>query len=172
MCTDGAPAMVGKNLGFVGQLKQHNINVLSFHCIIHQEALAAKSIHLKDTMNTVTKCVNLIRGGHNSLTHRQFKSFLEEVDAHYSDLTMYTEVRWLSRGKCLDRFFELRKEVTMFLENSKKGEPYVSGLKTTAFLKSLAFLCDTTNLINMLNLKLPGKNKNVFELTGARRKFF
>lgn len=49
-------------------------------------------------MKTVTKIVNIIKGGHNALNHRKFKLFLEEINAEYTDLVMFTEVRWLSRG--------------------------------------------------------------------------
>lgn len=68
VCTDGAPAMLGYKSGFVGQLKNNGISVASYHCIIHQESLCSKSIGLSDTMSTVVKIVNKLRGGHNSLT--------------------------------------------------------------------------------------------------------
>lgn len=43
VCTDGAPSMVGKNKGFVALLREHeNRPILSFHCIVHQEALCAQ----------------------------------------------------------------------------------------------------------------------------------
>ena len=47
--TDGAPAMVGKNKGFVTLLEKTLIelgnqnNLIKLHCIIHQEALCAKN---------------------------------------------------------------------------------------------------------------------------------
>lgn len=43
VCTDGAPCMVGKNKGFVVLLREHEKRpILSFHCILHQEALCAQ----------------------------------------------------------------------------------------------------------------------------------
>lgn len=40
VCTDGALYMVGKNRGFVALLREHEKRrILSFHCILHQEAL-------------------------------------------------------------------------------------------------------------------------------------
>lgn len=113
VATDRAPAMVGKKEGFVGQLIQRNIDAIPIHCIIHQQALCGKALKMDSTMKTVSKIINSIRGGHNSLTHRKFKKFLEEVDAEYGDLIMYTEVRWLSRGKSLIVF-------------SSRGSAYIS----------------------------------------------
>lgn len=75
--TDGAPAMVGKDRGFVKLLENHiGRKLLNFHCIIHQESLVAKisSQRLIPVMNTVVKIVNFIVS-RSSLTHRQFKSF-------------------------------------------------------------------------------------------------
>lgn len=168
VCTDGAPAMKGIGVGFVGQLQKNGINVPNFHCIIHQEALCAKSVQLSDTMTTVTKIVNKIRGGHASLTHRQFKAFLEEFDTAYADLKLYCEVRWLSRGECLLRFFMLRKEVLEFLKDHvKNSEKLQSLMNRTDFLPKLAFLTDITQLLNTLNKKLQTKGQLIFEMVSA-----
>jgi len=109
VCTDGCPSMLGRNIGFVQLLKKHleNDNLLSFHCIIHQENLAARvSIPEVDlVMKSVIKIVNYIRA--NELNHRKFKSILEEMNGDYSDVILHTSVRWLSRGKVLQRFFTL-----------------------------------------------------------------
>lgn len=70
VATDGAPAMVGKKDGFVGKFIQRQIDVIPVHCFIHQQALCGKAIKLEETMKIVTKIINTIRGGHNSLSHR------------------------------------------------------------------------------------------------------
>ena len=36
ICTDGAPAMLGKKSGFTALVKKVNPNVISSHCILHQ----------------------------------------------------------------------------------------------------------------------------------------
>ena len=62
ICTDGAPAMVGKRNGFVALLKKYMNNenltheVIAYHCIIHQENLCAKMLEKNCTvLKTVTK---------------------------------------------------------------------------------------------------------------------
>jgi hypothetical protein len=57
---------------------------------------------------TVVKVTNLIRDGKKSRSHRKFRALLEEMDAIHGDLLLHSEVRWLSAGNCLERFFALR----------------------------------------------------------------
>ena len=115
---DGAPAMVGMRKGFVSLLEKHikeagfQNQIIKIHCIIHQEALCAKYLEMKEVMNVVVKVVNLILS--KGLKHRQFQQLLLEVDSQYSDLLYFCEVRWLSRGKMLERFFELLNEINTF----------------------------------------------------------
>ncbi|XP_067950224.1 protein FAM200C-like [Watersipora subatra] len=44
VCTDGAPAMVGCRAGFAQLVKEKNPLVVSTHCFIHRQALAAKTL--------------------------------------------------------------------------------------------------------------------------------
>lgn len=60
---------------------------------------------MKHVMDVVIKCVNGIRS--KSLKHRQFRKLLKDLGEEYEDLPYYTEVRWLSRGKMLRRFFDV-----------------------------------------------------------------
>ncbi|PNF24552.1 hypothetical protein B7P43_G05386 [Cryptotermes secundus] len=165
--TDGAKSMTGTISGFVGFLRQNQITVPTLHCIIHQEALCAKSIKLSTTMATVTKITNLIRGGNRSLTHRKFLTLLEEMDSAYGDLLLHTEVRWLSRGKCLVRFFELRHEIATFLrEEVTNSAELQNDLEDVEFLRNLAFLTDITQHLNVLNLQLQGKKQTICQMVG------
>ena len=56
-------------------------------------------------MSTVVKIINFILA--RGLNHRQFKSLLEEMNAQYQDVMYFCEVRWLSRGAMLERFYDL-----------------------------------------------------------------
>jgi len=70
--TNGAIAMVGKKIGFVGLLRKFNVNVPALHCIIHQEALCGNIVKPDGVMNIVFKVTNLIRGGNRNLNHCNF----------------------------------------------------------------------------------------------------
>lgn len=163
ICTDGAKNMTGRDTGLVGRLRRNNINAPAFQCIIHQQALFSKELNKIQAMNTAVRVINKIKGGHHALTHRQFKEFLEELGTDHGDLCMYTEVRWLSRGKSLERFYNLREEVEWFLEQNNETE-LADKIKSIDFISELAFLCDVTLFINELNLAMQGQNKNIFDL--------
>uniref|UniRef100_A0A3P9NQ97 DUF4371 domain-containing protein n=1 Tax=Poecilia reticulata TaxID=8081 RepID=A0A3P9NQ97_POERE len=144
--TDGAPAMTGKRKGMASLVcaKESGGEAVRMHCIIHQEALCAKTVQLGDVMNTVIKTVNIIRA--KGLYHREFQAFLSDP-AH-------SDVRWLSRGSVLQRFYLLRSEIDRFLK--EKDRP-LHELSDPLWLADLAFLVDLTHHLNTLNKNLQGK---------------
>ncbi|XP_046683452.1 general transcription factor II-I repeat domain-containing protein 2A-like [Homalodisca vitripennis] len=123
------------------------------HCIIHQQALCGKNLEISEVMEIVVKTVNYIRSSFQK--HRQFKAFLSEIDSNYPDVPYHCEVRWLSRGKVLQRFFELHEAIDIFMIEQGRQEPVLSN---PVWLWKLAFLVDITVHINCLNLKLQGPN--------------
>ncbi|CAH1995016.1 unnamed protein product [Acanthoscelides obtectus] len=153
---DGAGAMTGTAIGFAGLLKQNSINCPMVHCIVHQESLCGKSLRQINVMKVAVKITNIGRGGNRALTQRKLREFLAEVDATYGDLLLNTDVRWLSAGKCLQRFFALRKEIPIFLKNEVKSDTteLENQMADAQFLADLAFLIDMTFHFNELNLKL------------------
>lgn len=165
MATDGAPAMISQNVGVVGLTKKKlnslgtGINFVSIHCILHQEALCGKSIKMKEVMDIVVKTINFIRS--RGLNHRQFISFLADMDSEFGEILYHTEVRWLSRGNVLKRFFALRNEIAEFMKMKNKPIPL---LTDSTFLCDLAFLTDITDQLNALNLKLQGKNQIITQM--------
>ncbi|XP_012554783.2 general transcription factor II-I repeat domain-containing protein 2 [Hydra vulgaris] len=97
--TDGASSMKGKNNGFVALFKKSiKHNILSYHCIIHQEQLCAKVLEMKEVMEIVIQTVNFIRS--RGLNHRQFKQLLEDCGSEAED------------------FLKIKDKDTSFLENN------------------------------------------------------
>lgn len=166
VCTDGAPSMVGSRKGFIGILKERatamnvqECDLIILHCIIHQQNLCSKSIRLKNVMDVVVNTINFIRS--RGLNHRQFKAFLDELSSEHDDVTYYCEVRWLSKGKMLKRFYDLRKEIADFMEMKEKTLPQICD---PTWLCDLAFLVDITGHLNDLNLKLQKQGQLVNQL--------
>ena len=91
--------------------KKDQANCVALHCIIHQEALCRKVLKMMNVMQNVIKMVNIIKNGHKAQRHRRFVGFLRELGTEFSDLPLYTSIRWLSAGKILKHFFGLRKEI-------------------------------------------------------------
>ncbi|KAJ4928903.1 hypothetical protein JOQ06_004525 [Pogonophryne albipinna] len=164
--TDGAPAMAGKNRGMVSRFKNVAPKTNALHCLIHQSVLCAKlSGDLKDVMDKTMKIINFIRGN-SSTQHRLFRKFVLESDATHDDLLFHNDVRWLSKGKALERFIELRDQVVEFVKQSKsKGAAdYLCIMQDKTYMSNVAFLADIFSHLNALNLQLQGKEKSVVNL--------
>lgn len=93
-----------------------------------------------------------------------FQAFLEEVKADYGDVLYHTDVRWLSRGNVLKRFFALRHEIKAFLD--EKGMD-TSVMQDIDWVADFAFLTDLTGHFNDLNLKLQGSQNLISDLFEA-----
>ena len=105
--SDGAPTMIAVNKGFVSLIKENKDvrkDVLSFHCITHQENLVATQSDLySSVVKDAIAVVNFIRS--HTTQHRQFREFLKEFNMHYDELIYHSAVRWLSKGAVLIHFF-------------------------------------------------------------------
>ena len=101
--TDGAKAFTGKNMGVVKLLKKKlkaedaNSDVMSFHCILHQESLCKAAQDLRHVIDPIVSVVNTIRA--RALRHRQFKSLLEDLKAEYGDVIITTQCEVAEPGK-------------------------------------------------------------------------
>ncbi|XP_069828996.1 zinc finger BED domain-containing protein 5-like [Dendropsophus ebraccatus] len=173
VATDGAPAMIGKEKGLVARLKVLNPSLISYHCIIHQSILCANlGEKYANIMENVMKLINFLRAS-SALQHRLLKDFLSEVNSAFSDLLVHNNVRWLSKGRVLERFWSIRNELETFLAKQKteKAREYLTFLRNKDSMEIVAFLADITGHLNDLNVKLQGKNQTIFDLMEAVRAF-
>lgn len=114
--------MVGKNNGFIQQLKQTiSYSLIQFHCIIHQQVLCAKQglKTFSSVMQVVIKVINFINA--RALNKREFSQLLEEVKCQYSGVLTYNNVRWLSCGQVLHWFVNLLEEIKLFLNEKNNS---------------------------------------------------
>lgn len=83
------------------------------------------------------------------------------MHAEHTELLYYSSVRWLCRGKTLERFYEVLEHVITFLRDKNF---FFDELKDTEWLTDLAFFVDVTGHLNSLNTNLQGKGRVVSEL--------
>ncbi|XP_042325950.1 general transcription factor II-I repeat domain-containing protein 2A-like isoform X1 [Sceloporus undulatus] len=169
--TDGTPSMVGSKGGVIACINQdmekHNHSQpIAIHCLICQQALCSKSLKWDSVMKTVVSCVNFIRA--NALNHRQFQEFLSEENADCEDVLYHPEMRWLSRGKVLRRFYDLLPEIAAFLVSKNKEVPE---LNDAEWKWHLAFLTDVTEFLNGLNVEFKRKGKFICDMYASVKSF-
>ena len=152
--TDGAPALTDKHNGFITLFKESGDHeILSYHCLIHQQQLFAQKLNMKHLMTDLVKAVNFIRSW--DLNHRKFKAFLDKVGSGYGGVVYFSKVTWLSKAATLKRFQLLLPEIKVFLEEKKQN---VDFLENEGWLNDLSFFVDITEVVAELNLQLPGKD--------------
>lgn len=151
--TDGAPAMMGRHTGFLARLKELLPGLFAIHCIIHREHLVAKELNgcLHDAMQLVIRAINFIKV--NSKYDRLFRQLCISEDESFVRLLLHTEVRWLSKGKCLSRFAQLYDTICEFLSKYVQFEH----LQTCPMKQRIFYLTDIFDKLNQLNLDLQGK---------------
>lgn len=156
VCTDGAAAMTGRKSGLVARVKQaapHSS--VSTHCVIHREALAAKDMNndLAEAFPHVLKLLTSSKPG------RSITVCLETCAAKWKPntsiiLLLHTEFRWLSRGRVVQRVYELRDELLIFLNQHNESMAHFFTGET--WVARLAYLADIFKILNSLNLSLQG----------------
>lgn len=93
--------------------------LMTFHCIIYQQALCRKNTPLSKVINIVVLIKNYIRK--NALSHHQLKNFFSEIEIKYPDILYHCEVHWLTQGNILKSFIYLCSKIVilMIIKNSK-----------------------------------------------------
>ena len=95
--------MTGNQQEFVTRFSEYvsneydNKELTNLHCIIHQEALCAKSVALNTILKGVNRIILFISA--NALHHRQFREILCSSETSAEDLLYHYGVRWLSIGE-------------------------------------------------------------------------
>ena len=171
--TDRVPSMIGRGRGLTARLKENNSDMINYHCIIHQSVLfAGMGDECYKVMEAITKIVNIVRST-SALPHHLLRSFLVEIDASYDDLLLDNNVRWLSKGRVLQRFWAVKKELSTFLkgQNSVKVKLFLDFLEDDVKMQTTGFLANIMLHLNDLNIKLQGKNYSVFNLISTARTF-
>ncbi|XP_068224835.1 zinc finger BED domain-containing protein 5-like [Palaemon carinicauda] len=113
---------------------------------------------MRDVLNVAIKVVNFIKSG--ALNSRLFKLLYKDMDSEHEALLFHTNIRWLSKGNMLERLYELREEVIIFLDSQQKAALH-DKFKSDSFQIILAYLVDIFESLNAVNLKLQGKNIHI-----------
>ena len=88
----------------------------------------------------------------------------EELSSNHKILLVRAGVRyWLSRGKILSRFFELKDEVRIYL-NERKSE-YAQKLHDQNWLQLAAYLADIFGILNEINISLQGLTVHIIKVS-------
>ena len=158
ICTDGAPSMIGCKSGFTAKVSQIAPHVKFTHCFIHRYALAVKTLpeNLKKSLETVVKIINYLKS--SATNSRIFQQLCESLGCARTVLLLHTEVRWLSRGRVLHRFLELKEEIKLFFlnKNTSKDKDFTETMNQPTFIENVCYLSDFFDDVNLLNTSLQG----------------
>ncbi|XP_067933070.1 general transcription factor II-I repeat domain-containing protein 2B-like [Watersipora subatra] len=99
---------------------------------------------------------------------RMFKMLLDKLSGEYGDFLLHIEIRWLSRGKILQRFMLLLSKIKQFMLSKKED---ASLLDDPEWLFDLTFLTDLTKKLNHLNRELQGKDMTIAHVVSAVNAF-
>ena len=133
--------MTGLKSSFIKRVKEKNSSVISTHCILHREALAARTLphEMKEALDISTEIMNYIKAG--SLGSRLFKVLCQDMESEHVALLFHTNVRWLSKGNMQKRLHELKDEAAVFLDSRKKRN-LSEKFQSQSFQQSPAYLVD------------------------------
>nr|DBA32953.1 TPA: hypothetical protein GDO54_000696 [Pyxicephalus adspersus] len=143
VCSDGAPAMLGRKSGFGALVNADAPHIIVTHCILHRHALATKTLPPK------------------LADHRIFKELCKEMGSEFEVLLYHSNVRWLSRGQVLNRVFVMRVELALFLQEQQHC--HADCFKNSEFILILAYMADIFAALNHHNKQMQGGGVNIIE---------
>ena len=126
---------------------------------------------MKEVFDDAIKTANCIK--QRSVHSRIFTRLRENLNKEHINLLLHTEIRWLSRGRVLNRGFDLKDELQKyFQENNKKN--FAKCFEDEKWLQRLIYLAYIFHHMNQLNKSLRGPRENVVsssdEILALRRK--
>ena len=120
---------------------------------------------LHESLSTVITAVNKIKA--NALSSRLFHQLCIENDEDFQCQLLHTEVKWLSKGSCLKRFYTVFNSVLDFFQESN--------LELYDKLKSnktdIAYLTEMFSKFNEVNLQLQGNETSSIKAKSALSAF-
>ena len=167
VCSDGALVMLGQKSGFCSLIKAGAPHITQ--CVLHRHALATKTLppKLAEVLKIVVECLNYVRN--SALKHRIFRELYIEMGSEFEVLLYHSNVRWLSRGKVLNRVFVMRVELTLFLREHQHC--HADYFKNSEFILILAYMADIFDALNHLNQQMQGGGVNIIETEENLRAF-
>ena len=105
------------------------------------------------------KTINLIRDC--ALNYRLFKLLCQDFGIEHLVSCFHSEVRWLSSGRLLTHFFELREEVKALLK--KRDYDLSKEIESQEFNQMLAYLSDIFTRMNDLSVSMQEKNISILK---------
>ncbi|KFD59719.1 hypothetical protein M514_13018 [Trichuris suis] len=110
-----------------------------------------------ESLQYVISAVNKIKS--NPLDDRLFRQLCDENNEEFNGLLLHTEIRWLSKGACLSRFFQLFDSVLQFFE-----EDDASLTENLRIRKAdVAYLADLYFMFNEMNKQLLTEDLNLIK---------
>ncbi|XP_068241809.1 SCAN domain-containing protein 3-like [Palaemon carinicauda] len=125
------------------------------------EHLVAKNLagRLHETLRHVIKAVNLIR---NSVPKdRLFQQLCEKNNDEFEKFVLHTEVRWLSKDNCLNRFVAHWCRLISCFSGTELGQKLVDAKS------DILYLSDIFENVNVLNKELQGNDSTLFSCKEA-----
>ena len=171
VCTDGAACLAGRNSSLVTKIKDMAGNNLIVSTSLHSEA--RRGLQKNGGLSLMKSCLDLVKIidyiKNIALNTRLLKAMCDEIGSHHRNLLFHSGVCWLSRSEVLERLYELRKKVELFLIDEKSDLSHYFDEKK--WVATLAYLSDIFSYINKLNLKLQGPDTTIFNAWNKSRSF-
>ncbi|GFT97789.1 zinc finger BED domain-containing protein 5 [Nephila pilipes] len=148
VCIDRAKVMLEKLNVVVACMKQNKkTHMRSIFCCIYRQAFAVKKMR-EELKKVLYECVKIIY----FIKSRLFNLLCESMGSLYKTLLLRTNVHWLSHGKVLTRFCELKDEIRISL--SEHAPQLAQKLNDEVWIQKVVYLADIFTYFNELNTPL------------------